>query len=67
LQYLHWLAAHIRAHGVGVFAICFGKDKEIAGWIHTILQLGHEAKLEDSEYGIERFDPGLLLLWVLYQ
>lgn len=63
LRYVRWLSAHLTNGGSGVFAVCFGKDADADAWVATLAMLGHEAGIEPSKRGVERFEPGLTVVW----
>ena len=67
LGYLRWLAAFVdRGAGIGVFALCFGEEQHTSRWIMTVSMLALETGLEPSEQGVERFDPGLIVVWFVF-
>ncbi len=63
LGYLRWILPHVGSGGVGVFAVCFGRESDTDAWIGTLAMLGHEVGLDPKRRGLERFEPGLLVAW----
>ncbi len=65
--YMRWLAAFVeRGAGIGIFALCFGKEAHTYGWQSTISLLAREVGLEPSEQGVERFDHQLIVVWYVF-
>lgn len=63
LRYMRWLSSHVQGGGIGVFAVCFGRDSDTAAWVETLAMLCSEAGLEHTEKGVERFEPGMTVVW----
>lgn len=63
LRYLRWLLSHVENGGLGVFAVCFGKDPDIGRWTDTLTVLSSEVGLEQTRRGTEWFEPGLTVVW----
>lgn len=64
LGYLRWLSAHVNTQqGLGIFAICFGREADTYRWIETIYMLGCEADINFTWHGVRQFEPGLITVW----
>lgn len=62
-RYLKWLCAHVEGGGLGVFAVCFGKESDTGAWTSTIEMLGREVGLDHMRRGVKRFEPELVVVW----
>lgn len=62
-RYLGWMSSHVGSGGGGVFAVCFGRGSDTDAWVETLAMLAHEVGLERAEDGVERFEPGLTVVW----
>lgn len=66
-RYFVWLSTHVlRREGVGIFAICFGREEEAKRWSETLSLLESEVGMESDSHGAERFQPGLILVWSIF-
>ena len=66
-KYLLWLSTHVlRREGVGIFAVCFGREEDAKYWSETISLLESEVGMEPDSRGAERFQPGLILVWSVF-
>jgi hypothetical protein len=63
-RYLLWLSTHVlRRDGVGVLALCIGHREDACLWHQVVLMLGSEVGIAPDVHGVERFGPGLVLVW----
>jgi hypothetical protein len=66
-RYLHWLSTHVmRRAGVGIFAVCFGQEEDANYWYETVSLLGSEVGIVPDIQKVERFGPGLVLVWFVF-
>ena len=67
LGYMRWLSSHVRAGGIGVFAVCFARESDTGGWAEALSTLEREVGLERTTRGGERFEPGLVVVWSTFE
>ncbi len=66
-RYFLWLSIHVsRREGVGIFAVCFGREEDAKRWSETISLLESEVGIESDHRGAKRFQPGLILVWSVF-
>lgn len=63
LSYVRWMSAHVQSGGVGVFAMCFGRQSDTAAWVETMEMLSYEERLYCEAKGVEEFEPRLYVVW----
>jgi len=64
--YLRWLAGHAtRPSGVGVCAVCFGREADGRAWLETLVTLAKEASVPVQRKGLECFGRGVVVAWAI--
>lgn len=65
LNYFRWLRAFVLSGGTMVFAVCFGRAHDGAGWLQLLCRLCNEVGLVPSDAACNQLDHGLHLAWVV--
>ena len=67
-RYLRWIASHrLRQRGLSVFALCFGRRDDQAGWLSTVTMLASEAGLPDIAPQVRKFGRDTIVVWLVYE
>jgi phosphoglycolate phosphatase-like HAD superfamily hydrolase len=66
-SYASWIAAHVRAGGVGLFVVCAGNLPRAADWASALDAAGYEHGLASAGPRSALLVPGLAVGWTTYQ
>lgn len=62
-RYLRWLRAHASAGGIGVFALCFGREDDADGWLRAVARLARLEGLALHALDLDPLAPDVWLVW----
>jgi len=64
--YIRWFAGHVATPDRGgVLVICFGRRADGRRWHDTVKALANEARVTVVRSGLQEFDPGCSLVWLV--
>lgn len=65
LSYFRWARAFVLSGGTLVFAVCYGRLSDSAGWLRLLCRLCEEVELTPSHTVWDQLDHEVSLAWVV--